>query len=177
VVDVRRLDRRQFARHVDEAARIYGLAMARPPEVVAQRQAIITHHLDYDGFRATGALLTGRLVGFGYGYTGANGQWWHDAVAAGLGPEGSSEWLQDVFEVAELHVLPAHQHEGVGRRLLGALLDRLPHRTALLSTPDRESSAKRLYRKAGFVELLAGFRFPGGAEAYCVMGCRLAAAQ
>ena len=77
------------------------------------------------------------------------------------------------FEVAELHVLPSYQGKGIGRELLLRLTSGRPERTAVLSTADAESRARRLYRGVGFTDLLTGFRFSGGEPAYAVMGARL----
>jgi ribosomal protein S18 acetylase RimI-like enzyme len=115
------------------------------------------------------------------------GQWWHDTVAGALalspavpfGQPGSwgqgadPGWLDDSFEVAELHVLPAYQGMGIGRELLLRLTSGRPERTAVLSTADAESRARRLYRGVGFTDLLTGFRFSGGEPPYAVMGAKL----
>ncbi|HTU06189.1 MAG TPA: GNAT family N-acetyltransferase [Trebonia sp.] len=141
-----------------------------------------------------------RLVGFTYGFHGAPGQWWHDMVAGalaqgaararrafelgapgGLGgapggagaQDGDPGWLDDSFEVAELHVVPARQGVGIGRELLLRLTADRPERTAVLSTADTESRARRLYRGLGFTDLLTGYRFAGAEPPYAVMGARL----
>jgi ribosomal protein S18 acetylase RimI-like enzyme len=73
--------------------------------------------------------------------------------------------------VAELHVHPAFQGHGVGRRLLTALCDGRPERTVVLSTLDRPGSrARRLYSSVGMSDLLRDFEFPGGGPAYAIMG-------
>lgn len=131
------------------------------------------------------------LAGFTYGFHGVPGQWWHDTVAGALtlysrasasrgagadGPRATAEgpgWLDDSFEVAELHVMPSYQGEGIGRELLLRLTSGRPERTAVLSTADAESRARRLYRGVGFTDLLTGFRFSGGEPPYAVMGARL----
>lgn len=127
------------------------------------------------------------LAGFIYGFHGRPGQWWHDTVAGALalspavpfGQPGSwgqgadPGWLDDSFEVAELHVLPAYQGMGIGRELLLRLTSGRPERTAVLSTADAESRARRLYRGVGFTDLLTGFRFSGGEPPYAVMGAKL----
>ena len=131
------------------------------------------------------------LAGFTYGFHGVPGQWWHDTVAGALtlysrapasrgagggGPRaaaGGPGWLDDSFEVAELHVLPSYQGQGIGRELLLRLTSGRPERTAVLSTADAESRARRLYRGVGFTDLLTGFRFAGGEPPYAVMGARL----
>jgi hypothetical protein len=39
-----------------------------------------------------------------------------------------------------------------------------------LSTHDRDSPARALYRSFGFVDLLRDFTFPGSAEVYPILG-------
>jgi GNAT superfamily N-acetyltransferase len=116
------------------------------------------------------------LAGFIYGFHGRPGQWWHDTVAtalASLDPPMATTWLADSFEVAELHVLPAYQGRGIGRRLLLEISGGRPERTVVLSTQDAESPARQLYRSVGFADLLAGFHFSGGDLPYAVMGATL----
>jgi ribosomal protein S18 acetylase RimI-like enzyme len=120
------------------------------------------------------------IAGFTYGFHGAHGQWWHDMVAGALavvttpsGTTAATAWLADSFEIAELHVRPAYQGAGIGRSLLLRLLSGRPEQTALLSTQDAESKARRLYRGVGFTDLLTGFRFSGGEPPYAVMGATL----
>jgi GNAT superfamily N-acetyltransferase len=153
------------------------MAMQRSPEIVVQRRDIISGHTSYPGFVASGAFedaaATSVLVGFGYGYLGASGQWWHDVVAAALGRAAARRWLREGFELAELHVLPTHQGNGLGRAMLSDVLSRADARHAVLSTPDVESPARALYRSEGFEDLLCGFFFPGSSEAYAIMGADL----
>ena len=132
------------------------------------------------GFRALAATEngSGEPVGFCYGFHGAPGQWWHDTVASALtasrGAAAAAAWLDNSFEVAELHVAPADQGHGVGADLLLRLTSDRPERTAVLSTRDADSPARRLYRGVGFTDLLTGFAFfPGGDPPYAVMGAEL----
>lgn len=171
-VDVRLLDSIEFEPLVVTAAHIYGEAMRRPPELVVQRREIMQSHLQRHGFRAVAAQLDDDLVGFGYGYRGRAGEWWHDIVAKALGREAAKEWLADAFELAELHLLPAHHGAGIGRAMLTTLLGGVPTQTVVLSTHDHDSPARSLYRSAGFEDLLTGFLFPGSGEVYAVMGRR-----
>ena len=85
----------------------------------------------------------------------------------------AAEWLSDSFELSELHVLPDHQGRGIGRRLLTSLADGLPHRAVLLSTPDADTRAFRLYRDLGFVDLARHYLFPGDSRPFAVLGVRL----
>jgi ribosomal protein S18 acetylase RimI-like enzyme len=163
------VDAETFAPLIPAAAHIYGAAMARPPEMVVQRREIMHTHLLRRGFAAVTAV-DDDLVGFGYGYRGRQGEWWHDVVAKELGREAGRRWLRDAFELAELHVLPERQGEGIGRRLLDTLLAAAGGRTVVLSTHDRDSAARRLYRSTGFADLIDDFVFPGSGEVYAVMG-------
>jgi len=174
------LDPARFRALAGAAAAVYGAAMQRSPEVVIQRRDIIAGHTSYRGFVASGAFdpplpddSEDRLIGFGYGYLGAGGQWWHDVVASALGRGGTKRWLRDGFELAELHVLPDFQGRGLGRALLVDVLSRTDAKHVVLSTPDIESPARALYRAHGFSDLVCDFYFPGSSEAYAIMGADL----
>ena len=163
--------------HMPEALTIYGLAMGYDSAVVAGRYTYAIQHTERPGFRAVGAFVETpdgeRLVGFGYGYVIAPGQWWHDQVRAALDRRTAKRWLPGAFEVCELHVHPDHQSRGLGRRLLHALVADLPHPTALLSTPDNDTKAFRLYHADGFVDLARNHRFPGDSRPFAILGARL----
>jgi ribosomal protein S18 acetylase RimI-like enzyme len=140
---------------------------------VVQRREIMQSHLARRDFVAVAATDDAeQLVGFGYGYRGQPGDWWHDVVARALGKEKSKEWLRDSFEVAELHVEPAWHGRGLGRQILETLLSRATGASVVLSTHDRESAARNLYRSVGFADLLQAFYFPGSTEMYVIMGLR-----
>jgi GNAT superfamily N-acetyltransferase len=173
--DIEVLDAEDFATHVKLAAHIYGAAMQRSVEMVVQRCEIMHTHLARRGFVAVVARYDAddagaEPVAFGYGYLGRRGEWWHDIVVEALGPELGERWMADAFELAELHVLPDHQGQGLGRRILDEVTRHAAGRTMVLSTHDRESPARHLYRTSGFTDLLGGFVFPGSREIYAVMG-------
>jgi ribosomal protein S18 acetylase RimI-like enzyme len=119
----------------------------------------------------------GQIVAFAYGFRGGAGQWWHDMVRAALtvrsGPDIATAWLADSFEIAELHVHPEYQRRGIGRQLLFRLTEACAERTAVLSTMDAESPARRLYRRLGFTDLITGYRFVATDVPYAVMGVTL----
>ena len=162
---------------------VYAAAMRPPTRMLSGRESILDRHAASPGFRALAAFAPSReprgepvLAGFIYGFHGQAGQWWHDTVAGALAtkyPPLAATWLADSFEVAELHVLPAYQGAGIGRQLLLTLTAERPERTAVLSTQDAESRARRLYRGVGFADLLTGFLFSGGDPPYAVMGAVL----
>lgn len=170
MIRIQRLDAAGFTPYADASVEIFGLAMGAPAAELRSRHAIVRRHLHRPGFTAVAGLVDGALVGFGYAYPGQTGQWWHDVVAAALDLEQADRWLSNSFEIVELHVRPDAQGAGLGRRLLATLLAEAPGRTAVLSTGDRDSRARRLYRSMGFVDLLTRFRFPGRDEDFAVLG-------
>jgi ribosomal protein S18 acetylase RimI-like enzyme len=164
----------EFAQRVDEAMDIYVRAMEYPPHAGRQRAVTARRHTAHHGFACRAAVLDdGSLVGFGYGYTTSPGQWWHDLVRKALDRAQAREWLDNAFELSELHVLPEYQGYGTGRILLTELAAGLPHETILLSTPDVDTRAFRLYRNMGFVDLRRHYLFPGDARPFAVLGARL----
>jgi ribosomal protein S18 acetylase RimI-like enzyme len=116
------------------------------------------------------AEVDGSVVGFGYGYTGADGQWWSDNVARALTPVQRAQWLDPPhFEIVELHVRPSSQRAGIGSRLLAQLLTRQPHDRALLSTQRSSRKARGFYSKNEWEEL-AEVDFGPGYPPYLVLG-------
>jgi len=177
VATLEQIDPEDFLAISADVAYVYGVAMQRPAEIVIQRRELLATHVAYPGFIAAGIVDVdpGRtpprqLLGFGYGYRGAPGQWWHDIVATALGPDGAVRWLRNGFELAELHVLPEHHGRGYGGALLADIMNRANAAHIVLSTPDIDSPARALYRSRGFTDLRTGFRFPGSGEDYAIMG-------
>lgn len=169
-----RLSGPEFADRVAEAMSIYVEAMGYPDYTGTQRAISARKHVHNDGFACRAALLADdTMVGFGYGYSTTSGQWWHDLVRRALKRENSEAWLDDAFELSELHVLSRQQGEGIGRRLLISLASELPHTVMLLSTPDSDTRAFRLYRDTGFVDLARNYLFPGDARPFAVLGAQL----
>ena len=201
--ELREFGRARFLAELDGLLALYGAAMRPPPEQVPGRRAIMERHTQFPSFRCVAVTLpagpaggTGSgagtagpapravsgargdvLAGFAYGFHGVTGQWWHDLVRGALASSGGNvfaqDWLADSFEVAEVHVHPDYQGRGLGRWLVPALAHPRLERTALLSTQDTESRARRLYRSIGFADLIAGYRFPGTDPPYAVMGAVL----
>jgi ribosomal protein S18 acetylase RimI-like enzyme len=170
IVDMPRSD---LPTRLPEAMAIYVAAMGYPPGSGAQRGTHMLRHSGFDWFRCRAALnAEGRMLGFGYGYTSLPGQWWHDLVRRAIAGD-TSHWLGSAFELSELHVLPAAQGAGLGERLLRSLAEGLPHRTMVLSTPEGENRAWRLYRRMGFDDLARNHLFPGDHRPFGVLGARL----
>jgi ribosomal protein S18 acetylase RimI-like enzyme len=164
----------QFAQHLDEAMSIYVAAMGYSPGAGHQRALTARNHVHNAGFACRAAVLDdGTLVGFGYGYTTVPGQWWHDLVRRALSAELAAEWLSSAFELSELHMLPDYQGNGIGREVLLQLAAVVPHDRMLLSTPDADTRAFRLYHRLGFVDLRRRYLFPGDSRPFAVLGARL----
>ncbi|MCL2781020.1 MAG: GNAT family N-acetyltransferase [Actinomycetia bacterium] len=165
---------RQLTMRLVEAMDIYALAMRYPRQTGAQRAISARQHTGYRGFACRAAVRAdGALVGFGYGYTTARGQWWHDSVRRAIPPDHAREWLTDSFELSEIHVLPECQSAGIGRRLLTSLAAGVGNRSILLSTPDADTKAFRLYRSVGFVDLARHYFFPGDGRPFAILGAHL----
>jgi ribosomal protein S18 acetylase RimI-like enzyme len=147
--------------HMHEALDIYGAAMGYDAAVVAGRYGYAIAHTER------------QLVGFGYGYIVAPGQWWHDQVRVALDRRTARRWLPGAFEVCELHVHPDQQSRGLGRLLLHQLVEGVQSPTALLSTPDADTKAFRLYHADGFVDLARGYHFPGDGRPFAILGAHL----
>jgi len=173
----------EFLGQVEVLLAIYADAMDADAAVLPGRRELMRRHAGYPDFKALQARARangrgeGTVLGFGYGFHGQPGQWWYDAVSAALsraiGPAVAADWLADCLEIAEVHVRKDQQRQGIGTRMLTALTEGRPERTALLSTPDRDTTARRLYRRMGFRDLLTGYSFPGGSPPYAVMGAVL----
>jgi GNAT superfamily N-acetyltransferase len=194
------LTSRQFLGQLDTSLAIYADAMDVDPVLLPGRRELMRRHAGYPAFRALRALqvradqegaaglasTTGRrgrasqedkVIAFAYGFHGQRGQWWYDAVWNALtrtiGAARTADWLANCLEIAEVHVRKPYQRGGIGTQMLTVLTTGRPERTALLSTPDRDSTARRLYRRMGFAELVTGYSFPGGSPPYVVMGAEL----
>jgi GNAT superfamily N-acetyltransferase len=179
ITDIAELSRPDFLAGIAEFLAIYAAAMGAAANELPSRRAIMERHAGNHGFRALAVIggAPSRVVAFSYGFHGLPGQWWHDVVQSGItaraGRAAAASWLEDVMEIAEVHVHPDFQARGIGRQMLLALTGGRSEQTAVLSTRDGETRARRLYRGMGFADLLTGFLFPGGGPAYAVMGAEL----
>ncbi|MGK5530061.1 N-acetyltransferase family protein [Streptomyces sp. URMC 129] len=163
-----------LATWVDEALAVQAQAFGLSPEEVAVRRHIVLRHVASPGARALGATDgNGRLVGFVYGMPNDRAQWWSTVVEPYLRRAGNESWLDDSFTITELHVLPAYQHRGIGRRLITTLTDGAAEPRSILSAIDTESPARALYRKLGYRDLARRVLFPSAPSPYAVMGATL----
>lgn len=112
------------------------------------------------------------IVGIGYGFTGRSEHWWDRQIHRGLAEQKCPPVVRPYFELAELHVSPRAQGQGIGRNLLHALINHCGHELILLSTPevpDEKNAAFHLYRSCGFDDLLRNFMFEGDRRPFAVL--------
>jgi ribosomal protein S18 acetylase RimI-like enzyme len=163
-----------LAAWVDEALAVQAQAFGLTQEEVGVRRHIVLRHLASPGARALGATSSsGRLVGFVYGMPNDRAQWWSSVVEPYLRRAGNEGWLDDSFTITELHVLPAYQGHGIGRRLITTLTDAAVEPRSILSAIDTDSPARILYRKLGYRDLARRVLFPSAPSPYAVMGAVL----
>ncbi|TVT51780.1 GNAT family N-acetyltransferase [Amycolatopsis rhizosphaerae] len=170
-----RLSADDFRDRLREALAIYVEAMRYPPSTAEQRAPMWLTHALREGWRGVAALdAEGRMLGIAYGYRGNPGQWWHEQVRRGLvkrsGEAAAEAWLGDYFELTEIHVRPGNQGAGIGEVLLRQLLEGVPDRHVLLSTPEGPTRAWRLYRRLGFVDVLRDYHFAGDPRPFAILG-------
>ncbi|MCB5909329.1 GNAT family N-acetyltransferase [Streptomyces pinistramenti] len=163
-----------LAARVDDALAVQALAFGLTDDEVTIRRQIVLRHLHCPGARALGATTpAGRLVGFVYGMPNDRAHWWSTVVEPYLRSEHLDHWLDDSFVITELHVHPAYQHRGIGRRLITGLTDTARQPRSILSAIDTESPARTLYRSLGYQDIARRVLFPSAPTPYAVMGAPL----
>jgi ribosomal protein S18 acetylase RimI-like enzyme len=147
---------------------VYSSVFTDYAEYDTWREAVWDRHSVRDGFRLSRAFERSVLVGFAYGYTGDGGQWWTDNARKVLDPQIADAWLGGHFEVVSVGVVGAARRSGIGRGLMHALLDGLPHeRLLLMTTSDPSDPARGLYSSEGW-QILG----PSIGDATVIMGKR-----
>jgi ribosomal protein S18 acetylase RimI-like enzyme len=169
------LSQDELRARLSEALSLYVTAMRYPAGTAEQRAPMWLAHMLRADWRCVAALdPDDRMVGIAYGYRGAKGQWWHEQVRRGIversGVAYADHWLDDYFELTEVHVRPLAQGRGVGEDLLRRLLAEVPSSKVLLSTPEGPSRAWRLYYRVGFEDVLRDYRFTGDPRPFGVLG-------
>jgi GNAT superfamily N-acetyltransferase len=100
---------------------------------------------DFCGFMA---LVTGEVVGVGWGTHTQPGEWLYDRVAAQIGGEHSA--LQDAWLLNILAVLESYRGQGIGSGLHDALLEAQLCSRALVCTHVENATARRFYEHKGW---------------------------
>lgn len=161
----------EFSARVDELLGVYVAAMRYPDPSLEYRRPMWLEHGRRAGFRCVVAVdPKGDVVGLCYGYTGGYQQWWNSEVRRGMSDDLAARWMASYRELTELHVRPDRQGAGIGEALLRSFLADARERTVLLSTPEGENRAWRLYRRLGFEDVLRHYRFTGDPRPFAILG-------
>jgi ribosomal protein S18 acetylase RimI-like enzyme len=91
-----------------------------------------------------------------------------------MSPDDQRRWIDPRhFEVVEVHVMPERQRRGIGRLLIGALLDGLDVPFALLSTDEGNERARAFYAAMGWREIVSGVDLSSPRGPYVVLAREL----
>src|ERR1017187_5716094 len=160
MIQPRELSIAAFLAKLDPVNTVYAAAMQPDPVLLPGRREIMERPPRHPGFRplpivsglAAGPLAAAdddQIIAFAYGFRGAPAQWWHDVVWSALtaqaGETLAAAGLDCSVEIAELRVHPDFQRRGFGGSLLLGLTAGRREPTAVLSTQDANSPARRLY--------------------------------
>ena len=169
--EVRMLSPSQFVARIDELLKVYVSAMRYPALSLDYRRPIWIEHSRRSAFCCLVAVdSSDAVIGLCYGYTGGSPQWWHAEVRRGLTDAQAEYWLRHYRELTELHIRPDHQGAGIGETLLRGFLAQAAEHTVLLSTPEGENRAWRLYRRLGFTDVLRHYQFTGDPRPFAILG-------
>lgn len=160
-----------FVERVDELLRVYIAAMRYPDLSLEYRRPTWIDHSRRSGFSCLVAVDDeDAVVGLCYAYTGGSHQWWNSEVRRGLTEPQAEHWMASYRELTELHVRPDWQGGGVGEHMLRLLLSLADEDIVLLSTPEGENRAWKLYRRLGFVDVLRHHQFSGDPRPFAILG-------
>lgn len=177
-VSIQRLTVAEFALLTPRLVDLYIEAMGYSPRIHSSRVRSWKNDLLRPGFTCIIASTADDIVGVAYGFLGGPENWWDRQLRRGMQEQGTSAAVREAvnsgyFEVAELHVSPFLQGNGLGRKLIQELLLNVSAPIALLSTPEVEGEENRafgLYRSLGFTDVLRHYLYPGDDRPFAVLG-------
>lgn len=108
---------------------------------------LFQRHMAYPGFLGLVALIDGVVIGMGYGTSCVSGNWWVEAIKEQVADHSVFE---DAWSFAKLAVKAEFRNLGVGSTLHDTLLQRQPHRQALLSSSRSNVVARKFYERKGW---------------------------
>lgn len=176
-MSIRRITGAEFALLTPRLVDLYIDAMDYHPSIRDSRIQSWKRDLLKPGFTGVIATTADEVIGVAYGFLGRPEHWWDHQLQRGMREQRVPDATQNsirsgYFEVAEIHVHPDRQGNGLGRRLISELLWNAPATLALLSTPEVDgeaNSAFGLYRSLGFTDVLRQFRYPGDDRPFAVL--------
>lgn len=157
-VDIAPFDLGERLDEVRELARTAMTAARQPGGILIAKY--LTEVTEVSGLLALGAHADDALVGVLIGWPTASRRWWPDEVRPALRASDNEHWLDDAFELAELHVHPDVQGHGIATGLLDEARHRIAQRRIVLSTNAiNNKHARRFYRNRGFRVLTGPFQW------------------
>lgn len=171
------LSPKEFCQLAPISVELYLQAMSYAAEMAKSRQQVWMNDSLRPGFKAACAHDGEYLLGIAYGFSGDREHWWTQQISRGLfeqgGPtERERSIISNFFELAEIHVNPKFQGQGIGRELFRELVTQTNQPHVLLSTPEVEGEANNafsLYRRLGFEDFLRHFQFRGDPRHFAVL--------
>ena len=178
---IQRLTPAEFIMLAPALVDIYIEAMGYAPSMRPQRIQVWKGEVRSPGFTALVAVDGDVVVGVAYGFLGTRERWWDQQLVRAMKAKGElsaldRDMLHNYFEVAEVHVAPSRQSQGIGAQLLAALLREVTARWALLSTPEVAGEANNafgLYRKFGFTDVARNFFYEGDGRPFAILALDL----
>lgn len=171
-VDIAPFDLAARLSEVRELARTAMTAAQQPGGILIAKY--LHEVTEVTGLLALGAHRQGELVGVLVGWPTASRQWWPNEVRPALRASGNEHWLDDAFELAELHVHPDLQGHGIATGLLEEAQRRVDQSRVVLSTNAiNNQHARRFYRNRGFRTLSGPFQWRSVAIRIFVLGREL----
>jgi GNAT superfamily N-acetyltransferase len=137
--------------------------LSEPPSTASLYAQLYALSQAMPGVVAVSSRREGELVGLAYGYpfTWASAtDPWSLQLRDRLGEAAAA--IEDSFALVLLAVDPAAQGQGLGRKLLRAVVDRSAADVAWLQTTDLDTPARRLYESDGWTPLGHGPDAPDG---------------
>lgn len=157
---------------------LYIEAMRYLPSIREGRVKVWRQDASENDFTAVAAFKDDKLAGVAYGFRGNPDRWWDQQLRRGLSQNQTARRemhgiVNNYFELAEIHVAPSQQGQGIGRELIERLLADAPQPYVLLSTPEvpqERNAAFGLYRSLGFADVLREFRYDGDVRPFALLG-------
>ncbi len=122
-------------------------------------------------FKLVAAWHNDLPVGFAFGYQLLPAYGWHKVLGPPMQKAGHSAWLDNVFCLAEMAVVPDYWGMGIGGLLHDSLFDGLTYPRFLLSTmQDDSTNGYQMYLKRGWFDLIENYWVSAVDRSYRVMG-------
>ena len=171
-LEVVRLDGPEAKRLHPDVVDVYRSVFTRPPFNDTEREVgwfseEFGGDVDLPEFRCFAARAGAELAGFAYGFRTFGDEPWNDWYAEVLrcvGPVAGDSWIRGQFAVGWFAVREAYRRQGIGSRLFDELIASAGPTRCWLVTHDLDTSARRLYRRQGWIELGRGPLGWGGGQ-------------